>query len=163
MVISCLLPASELNTYDTAMTTAVTAVPLAGMLTVEDRFATMPALKAVSAPITTTYRPFDEEELHTSFEQAISERVLAVKRMLNQQSYALPATSTPLPSYMTTPRTATMKRAAKAAVKLVQPRRKTLSHPRAHAWLRGLTYASFALMLMLIGFDLMGMLVLFAR
>src|SRR5579872_6267134 len=95
MIISCLLPEPELNTYGTAMTTAVTASPLAGVVMVEDRFATMPALKAVSAPITAAYRPFDEEELHTSFEQAISERVLAVKRMLNLQGDKR-VTSTPM-------------------------------------------------------------------
>jgi len=157
-MISCLLSEPELNTYDTAMTTAVTAAPLAGMVMVEDRFATMPALKAVSAPITTTYRPFDEEELHTSFEQAISERVLAVKRMLNLQGDTF-VTSTP----MLPTGTATMKPTAKEIVKFVQPRRKRLPLSHAHAWLRGLTHGSFALMLMLIGFDLMGMLVLFAR
>jgi len=144
------------------MTTAVTASPLAGTVMVEDRFATMPALKAVSAPITATYRPFDEEELHTSFEQAISERVLAVKRMLNLQS------NKSVPSMPMLPHTAlfgsaTMKQSAKEVVKFVQPRRKMLALLHDTVWLRGLTYASFALMLMLIGFDLMGMLVLFAR
>ena len=162
MVKACLLSELELNTYDTAMTTAVTAAPVAGVVMVEDRFATMPALKAVSAPITATYRPFNEEELHTSFEQAISERVLAVKRMLNLQSNTH-VTSTPMLHHMTPPGSATMKRGAKVVVKFVQPRRKALALSHANAWLRGLTYGSFALMLMLIGFDLMGMLVLFAR
>lgn len=162
MVKSCLLPEPELNTYGTAMTTAVTASPLAGVVMVEDRFATMPALKAVSAPISATYRPFDEEELHTSFEQSISERVLAVKRMLNLQS------NKSVPSMPMLPHTApfgpaTMKQDAKEAVKFVQPRRKTVALSHTTTWLRGFTYASFVLMLMLIGFDLMGILVLFAR
>jgi hypothetical protein len=162
MIRWCLLSEPELNTYDTAITTAVTASPVAGTVMVEDRFATMPALKAVSAPITATYRPFDEEELHTSFEQAISERVLAVKRMLNLQSNthvtaraALPHTA-PLGS-------STMKQDAQEVVKFVQPGSKMPGLLHASAWLRGLTYGGFMLMLMLIGFDLMGMLVLFAR
>ena len=155
MIISCLLPEPELNTYGTAMTTAVTASPLAGVVMVEDRFATMPALKAVSAPISATYRPFDEEELHTSFEQAISERVLAVKRMLNLQGDKS-VTSTPMLPHTAPFGSAPMKQD-------VQPRRKTQALLHANTWLRGLTYASFVLMLMLIGFDLMGVLVLFAR
>jgi hypothetical protein len=162
MVISCLLPEPELNTYGTAMTTAVTVSPLAGTVMVEDRFATMPALKAVSAPITATYRPFDEEELHTSFEQAISDRVLAVKRMLDLQGNKS-VLSTPLLPHTAPFGSATMQQDAQEVVKFVQPRRKTLDLLHANAWLRGLTYASFVLMLMLIGFDLMGMLVLFVR
>ncbi len=162
MVISCLLSEPELNTYDTTMTTVVTVSPVAGTVLVEDRFATMPALKAVSAPITATYRPFAEEELHTAFELSISERVLAVKRMLNLQDNT-PVTSTPVLPHMTPPGTATMKQDAKEVVKFVQPQRKTVAFSHTNTWLRGLTYGSFALMLMLIGFDLMGILVLFAR
>nr|HET6901611.1 hypothetical protein [Ktedonobacteraceae bacterium] len=162
MVISCLLPEPELNTYGTAMTTAVTASPLAGVVMVEDRFATMPALKAVSAPITATYRPFDEEELHTSFEQAISERVLAVKRMLNLQgNRSVP--SMPMPPHTAPFGSAPMKQDVQVAAKRVQPHRRTPALLHTNAWLRGFTYASFVLMLMLIGFDLMGVLVLFAR
>ncbi|HEV7236033.1 MAG TPA: hypothetical protein VGN15_07635 [Ktedonobacteraceae bacterium] len=162
MIISCLLPEPELNTYGTAMTTAVTVSPLAGVVIVEDRFATMPALKAVSAPITATYRPFAEEELHTSFEQAISERVLAVKRMLNLQANKSVA-STPMLPHTAPLGSATVQQDVQEVVKFAQPRGKTLALLHANAWLRGLTYASFVLMLMLIGFDLMGMLVLFAR
>lgn len=163
MVISCLLPEPELNTYGTAMTTAVTVSPLAGTVMVEDRFATMPALKAISAPITATYRPFDEEELHTSFEQAISERVLAVKRMLNLQSNKKSVTSTPMLPHAAPLGSATMQQDVQEVVKFVQPCGKTLALLHANTWLRSLTYASFVLMLMLIGFDLMGILVLFAR
>ncbi|MEO8953670.1 MAG: hypothetical protein ABI396_15880 [Ktedonobacteraceae bacterium] len=163
MVKACLLSELELNTYDTAMTTAVTAAPVAGVVMVEDRFATMPALKAVSAPITATYRPFDEEELHTSFEQAISERVLAVKRMLNLQSNKKSPASMPMLPHTAPLGSTTMQQDAQEVVKFAQPHRKTLALLHTNAWLRNLTYASFVLLLMLIGFDLMGMLVLFVR
>src|SRR5438128_9527674 len=44
----------------------------------QDRFATMPAITAVPA-----YQPSSEEELHTSFEQAISDRLLAINKQLS--------------------------------------------------------------------------------
>src|ERR1700676_4293960 len=119
MMRSCLLAEPESNTYGTAMTTAVTASPAASTVMVEDRFATMPALKAVSVPITATYRPFDEEELHTSFEQSISERVLAAKRMLDLQSNSL--TGRTALSHTAPLGSATMKQDAQEVVKFVQP------------------------------------------
>src|SRR5438128_12492965 len=44
----------------------------------QDRFATMPVLAAIPA-----YQPSSEEELHTSFEQAISDRLLAINKQLS--------------------------------------------------------------------------------
>ncbi len=68
MYIPCPIVDSELyaGCFDTAAFMTDTEV-------VEDRFVTMPVLPAAPA-----YQPANEEELHTSFEQAISDRLLAV-------------------------------------------------------------------------------------
>ena len=160
----CTLAEPELKMYGTALTPVVTAAPLAGTVMVDgDRFATLPSLAAFMAPMPTPlYRPFNEEELHTSFEQAISGRVLAVKNMLSQQDSRrittglLSSHSMPLVPEQMTP-------AVEQAVTVEEPHKKPLSLLSSNRWLRGITYGSFSLMLMLAGFDLMGMLVLFHR
>jgi hypothetical protein len=167
MIAECLMPEPQLNLYGTATATSVIASPVksVGMTTVDDGFATMPSLAAVPAPAPVpTYRPFDEEELHTSFEQAISDRVLAVKRMLQLHSHAH-AVSGLLEQHTAPLARPTPASQREQTVVFEQPRKsqKSLALLPNKPWLRGLTYASLALLFMLVGFDLMGMLVLFAR
>src|SRR5438045_9246318 len=59
----------------------VTAAFMTDTPTVQDQFATMPVLTAAPA-----YQPPNEEELHTSFEQAISDRLLVVNKQLSLKS-----------------------------------------------------------------------------
>ena len=167
MIAECLLPESQLNLYGTATATSVTASPVGsvGMTTVDDVFATMPSLAAIPASTAVpTYQPLDEEELHTSFEQAISDRVLAMGRMLQLHCHAH------VISGLLEKQTAPLAHPTPAShmeqtVVFEQPRksRKPLALLSNKPWLRCMTYASLALLFMLIGFDLMGMLVLFAR
>lgn len=170
MIAECLMPGPELNLYGTATATSVTASPVVsvGMTTVDDGFATMPSLAAVpaSTPVP-TYRPLDEEELHTSFEQAISDRVLAVERMLHMHSHAhvvsgLLEQQTALLAHPT-PASHTAHVEQKLGFEQPCQSKKSLALLSNKPWLRGLTYTSLALLFMLVGFDLMGMLVLFAR
>lgn len=164
MIAECLLPEPELNLYGGATTTSVKASPVVsvGMAMVDNGFATMPSLAAVPAPAPVpTYRPLDEEELHTSFEQAISDRVLAVERMLHLHSHAHVVSG--LLEQQTAPLAHPTPASQQQPEVIEQPRRKPLALLSNKLWLRGLTYASLALLFMLVGFDLMGLLVLFAR
>jgi hypothetical protein len=95
-----------------------------------------------------TYQQPDEEELHTSFEEAISNRVLAVNRQLSRLSgtntsslYVRSQTSPPL------------KRDG-LMVRLMLPR---------GAWQQAMLFVAIAFMLILVGFDLMGLLILHMR
>ena len=108
----------------------------------EDMYATAPMPVVQS----TCWRP-DEEELHTSFEAAISDRVLAVNRQLRRLSSKHTG---------------------------IQPQMNVLatsSDPcdcprpllRLNSWLRAILYAGIALMLVMVGFDLMGLLMLHMR
>lgn len=163
MYTGCVLSEPELKMYGTVMTTsAITAQPVGTVVVGGDRFATQPGLAAVPAPAP-TYRPFNEEELHTSFEHAISDRVLAVNRMLTLQGERRITTGL-LSSQMMPLMPSALLQVAPVVAQVVrdkQPRKKSLSLLSSNRWLRGITYSSFALMLMLVGFDLMGMLVLF--
>src|SRR5438045_9784252 len=62
----------------------VTAAFMTDTPTVQDQFETMPVLTAAPA-----YQPPNEEELHTSFEQAISDRLLVVNNQLTLKSRPL--------------------------------------------------------------------------
>jgi len=113
-----------------------TATPF-GTLTQHDVFATAP-MKAV------TYHQENEEELHTSFEDAISDRVLAMNRQLQRLSGSL------------------------VEVRCTEPHIDVLVKQGGFTWrpalpLRVWRLAGLALMLVLIGFDLMGLLVLHMR
>ncbi len=110
----------------------------------QDLFATSPMMKA-------TRQEFDwqrAEEAYTSFEAAISNRVLALKE---RRVSAYLGTS---PCENVTP-----------AVQAVASAAANFWHKMysGHFWRHGLLLAVTALMLMLAGFDLMGLLVLYAR
>jgi hypothetical protein len=104
-----------------------------------------------TAPMKAMQREFDwqrEEEAYTSFEAAISNRVLALKERHIRAYMRTSASESITPSLRTLASAAT-----------------TIWHSvcSRHVWLRGLLLAVMALMLMLVGFDLMGLLVLYAR
>ncbi|MDQ2714850.1 MAG: hypothetical protein M3Z08_08090 [Chloroflexota bacterium] len=119
----------------------------------EDGFSTTPMV--VVKP---TYAPLNEEELHTSFEHAISDRVLAVKLRLSRVSAPLVLS----PSSWHEERIPTTRQDAAYAVP--QSLASTLlKKTRWSRWHLGITLGCLALLLLLIGFDLMGLLVLHAR
>jgi hypothetical protein len=130
-------------------------------LTVQDRFATMPVLAA--APV---YQPASEEELYTSFEQAISDRLLAMNKQLSLKSGPLGHTGLlelnmePLSQHSQISHHSSMTNITLATVSLQKHDEKALPALLGNVWQRSFIFASFALMLMLLGFDLMGLLVL---
>jgi hypothetical protein len=123
---------------------------------VEDRFATMPVLTV--NPLT---QPLSEEELHTSFEQAISDRLMIVNQRLSLASGPLTYTYPQCSQVHTEPlgHTKVMNSTGYAPV----PEQQHHTVPTKADWRRLLTYGCLALMLMLIGFDLMGVLMLHAH
>lgn len=109
----------------------------------EDMFATVPMIA-----LHPTSQQTDEEELYTSFEQAISDRARTVSLQLGRLSgsvqniyYGLRTTDALTP-YQT------------------RASRRGLFDVSGHEWRRGLLWLCGALMLVLLGFDLMGLLVL---
>jgi len=86
----------------------------------------------------------DEEEVYTSFEEAMSERVLAVNRQLSHLS-----------------RAHSRVRQSVSHVECGRSSREGGALARVgNAWQNGVLLLSLALMLVLLGFDLMGLLVL---
>ena len=122
---------------------------------VDNRFATEPI--AVVKP---AEQPLSEEELYTLFEQAISDRVQAVRARLNRISE--PLTHQPLTtgdgwytgSVEVEPCTEPLRQCASVAIR---------SSLLSKTWERCLILANLALLLMMSGFDLMGVLVLYLR
>jgi hypothetical protein len=111
--------------------------------TLEDMYSTTPMV--VVQP---TYEQLDEEELHTSFEEAISDRVLAVNRQLSRLSDTYTGNL-----YVRSQMSAPLRRDG-LVVRPMLPGR---------AWQRGMLFVALAFMLVLVGFDLMGLLVLYLR
>ncbi len=141
-----------------------TAAFMTNTPTVQDRFATMPVLPAVPA-----YQPVNEEELHTSFEQAINDRLLAVNKQLSLKSGPLVHTqglqlnTEPLGQLSWISHPSSMTNATPVTEPLQEHSGKLLPGLLGNVWQRGLVFASLTLMLMLLGFDLMGLLVLHMR
>jgi hypothetical protein len=123
---------------------------------VEDRFATMPVLTV--NPLT---QPLSEEELHTSFEQAISDRLMIVNQRLSLTSGPLTYTYPQRSQVHTEPLGNT--KAMKSAVYPPVPIQQHHTVLTKGDWRRLLAYGCLALMFTLIGFDLMGVLMLHAR
>lgn len=101
----------------------------------------MPAFRPV-------FQQPNEEELHTSFEEAISERVLAVNRRLSNLSRGHSRVRQRVP-HVEYGRSSRESGGALARV--------------GNAWQSGVLLMSIALMLVLLGFDLMGLLVLYVH
>lgn len=111
--------------------------------TAEDMYATTPI--AVMCP---AYGQSDEEDLYTSFEEAISERVLAVNRQLRHLSLPLTGSlSVPSPTYTS-----------------IKPQ-SLVAHPGLlkYATRQTMLGVAIAFILIMVGFDLMGLLVLHLR
>ncbi len=109
----------------------------------EDLYATVAIAHA--RPV---YRRSDEEELYISFEEAISDRVLAVNRQLQRLSGTLAG------ARQTEPQTSA---SLKSHILAIRP--PSFGSARQKITL----FASIALILLLSGFDLMGLLVLHLR
>jgi len=129
---------------------------------VEDRFVTMPVLPAAPA-----YQPANEEELHTSFEQAISDRLLAVNKQLSLKSGPLAHTErlelNTEPLSQRNQVQSSITNFTPATAPLQQRSGKLLPELLGNVWQRSIIFASLTLMLMLLGFDLMRLLVLHVR
>jgi hypothetical protein len=108
----------------------------------EDMYATAPM-----ALLQPAYWQSDEE-LHTSFEEAISDRVLAVNRQLQRLSGTLTSTR------QVQPQTSSWLKKQVLALR---------SSSFEKAWPQGILFAALALILLMAGFDLMGLLVLHMR
>ena len=128
----------------------------ADMPAVEDQFVTEPIIAVEAA-----YRQLNEEELHTLFEQAISDRVVTVSKRLKCISGSLndcqPGSSQ------------TSQRKRQAPMKMARlnwlpdSQKKTGSIAPNNLWQRFFIVAGLAIMLLLMGFDLMGVLILHMR
>jgi hypothetical protein len=121
---------------DACFQTACDVVPGAP----EDLFATLP-IKAVQAACRAT----DEEEVYTDFEAAISSRLLALRLQRSIMTGALSHTA---------PRTDALAGLWASALNF---------HVSYQQWQNRMLHLGLACMLLLIGFDVMGLLVLFAR
>lgn len=121
-------------------------------MSVEDNYATAPI-----GAIQPFYERLNEEELYTSFEEAISDRLMPLRERLDRIS------TQPL-QYTTDP--VVLSSTACKLPEEVMPL-PALPHstvrPSFNKWQRVVIFVSLALMFMLIGFDLMGLLVLHMR
>ena len=108
--------------------------------TLEDKYSTTPLIMMRSI-----YRQSNEEELHSSFEEAISDRVFALNKQLRHLSVPLIANVSAQSSMC-------------AEVKLQSsPTRFTLLRPGSR---QIMLLIAIAFMLIMVGFNLMGLLVL---
>jgi hypothetical protein len=143
--------------YTQCLTAKIELHTCAKTSTVEDRFATMPAISAVPA-----YRPPNEEELHTSFELAISNRLIAVNRQLSLVSGPLTDPERVQLVQSTQPLIRSDS-GSQLVLPSAQVSMRRLPALFESAWQRCIIYGSLMLALTLVGFDLMGLLVLHAR
>ena len=114
-----------------------TMLPVTDASIMGDRFATSPMF--AMQPI---FQPANEEELYTSFEHAISERLQTMHRVSRKTT-----SSGKLPVHY-------MQKYQSFLVTLGKARRRLR---------RGITLTCFALLFMMAGFDLMALLVLYTR
>jgi hypothetical protein len=137
------------------------AAPTTDELKEEDCFATMPEMAAL-AMNTPVFQPADEEELHTSFEQAISSRLLAVNRQLDRISGPL-SNSGQLPNTQPLRGTRLLNQEVPPVATTKQPEKKHLFSFATNTWQRAVFFGSLTLMSMMAGFDIMGLLILHAH
>jgi hypothetical protein len=117
----------------------------------EDRLATMPEMPAYQQP--------NEEELHTSFEAAISNRACLLNRQLSLKSGPLTYIGAQYAPPTTEPYSNSFVKSIDIP-ELPQPQVTFFSSYSGSAWQRTIVFVCAALMFMLIGFDMMGLLVL---
>ncbi len=115
---------------------------------VQEDFATV-TMQAIQPENTAT----DEEELHALFEEAISGRIdaLGISRNYGESFFAITG---PLQNSAVRHALSTL---TPGEVETHKHEQKT---PMSKGWLRNINYICIALMFMLIGFDLMGLLIL---
>ena len=152
MYTECLTADTELTVNEDAMDTTIEADLITDTPVIEDWFATMPAIPAVSSQ-----QKIDEEELHTSFEHAISDRLIIVNRRLSLISGPL-----------TDPERVHLQNTQRLICSHSMPNVEVAAHSTPHASMKGrwrpsLLLFSLALMFLLVGFDIMGLLVLHAH
>lgn len=114
-----------------------TLLPVTDACVWEDRFATSPMFA-----MQTIFQPANEEELHTSFEHALDERIQATQRVSWEKT-----SSHKLPIHF-------------------KQKYQPFLASRGKAWqrlCRGITLICLALLFMMAGFDLMALLVLYTR
>jgi hypothetical protein len=158
MYTQCLTTGATLKANALSIGATMTEDLISDASIIEDRFATAPALPAVS-----THQAPDEEELHTSFEHAISGRLIAINRRLSLISGPLTTleqghlqiTGAPQLTYVV----ANESNHKPSPVSSDQVNTKQL----ATIWQRAFLFASLALMFLVAGFDIMGLLVLLAH
>jgi hypothetical protein len=119
------------------------------MSLLEDQYATTPM-----AAVQPAFRQSGEEEVYTSFEQAISDRVMAVNRQLSCLSG--PITD----SGYVQPHTDELVEQDIAAITALLPDAANSSHHES-VWQRTLLMVCLCLMLVMLGFDLMGVLLVY--
>jgi hypothetical protein len=124
--------------------------PHVSVTVVVDRFATEPV-----AAVQVADEQLSEEELHTLFEQAMSDRLFALGARLSRSSESLTT-----PSEMADQKARATSSESFTSTMPLKLRAGTLWTLMNHGWQRALTQVSQALMLVMIGFDLMGLLVL---
>jgi len=124
---------------------------------VEDQFVTEPIIS-----VEAVYQQLAEEELHTLFEQAISDRLLAISMRLKRISS--PLSCLPYARSETTSHGMRLDGAEIVpATMLPETQQRTSLSLQWNAWRRCVILSSVALILISTGFDLMGVLVLHAR
>jgi len=152
MYTECLTADTELTVNEDAMDTTLKADHVTDTSMIEDCFATMPAVPAVSSQ-----QVPDEEELHTSFEHAISDRLITVNRKLS-------LISGPLTDSARVHLQATRRLNHSYSMPVVEVTARSTPHASMKgSWQRSLLLLSLAMMFLLVGFDIMGLLVLHAH
>ena len=152
MYTECLTADTELTVNEDAMDTTIKADLITDTPVIEDWFATKPAI-----PVVSSQQKIDEEELHTSFEHAISDRLITVNRKLSLISGPL-----------TDPERVHLQNTQRLICSHSMPNVEVAAHSTPHASMKGrwrpsLLLFSLALMFLLVGFDIMGLLVLHAH
>ncbi len=114
----------------------------------QEDFATKPiqAIQQIQPTQPSQTAPLDEEALHISFEEAISGRIVAlgISGDLTKDSPVITG----------------QRRVSNSIAAVVAPRNNKRTSLQAQNWQRYISYICLPLMFMLIGFDLMGLLIL---
>ena len=158
MYTPCLSADATLKANAVSIGTTMTEGLIGRTSMIEDWFATTPAL--LVAP---SYPLSDEEELYTSFEQAISDRLIAVNKRLSLISGPL-TNSQQIHVQTTRPLHQTYLPANESDDEpSTRPAAYAPTNSPETTWQRSILLGSLALMFLLVGFDIMGLLVLLAH
>lgn len=117
----------------------------------EDRYATMPL--GIVSP---RQLPVDEEAIYISFEEALSDRLTALNDHWHYRSDYQITSIQQAPLYATNPLLVEQSRTNTEPLTFQ-------SHQLARLWPQWMIFSCLALMLLMVGFDLMGLLILRIR